>query len=75
VEIKGFMLCPHPTHHAFPVTVTNGCPVVRPSLISVYILYIVERVLVLNMHEILAPGRKETINQSINQSICIGYHD
>jgi hypothetical protein len=50
-------------------------PVVSPSLISVYILYIVELVLVLNMHAILAPGRKETIKQSINQSICIGYHD
>ena len=40
VEIKGFMLCPHPTHHAFPVTVKNGCPGC-PSLphFSVYFIY------------------------------------
>jgi hypothetical protein len=57
VEIKGFILCPHPTNHIFPVSAEIIGPVVRPSLILVYILYTVELVLVLNIHRIFAPKR------------------
>jgi hypothetical protein len=40
VEKKGFTLCPHPTHHAFPMTVTNGCPGCRSlTHFSVYFRY------------------------------------
>ena len=57
VEIKGFILCPHPTNHIFPVSAEIIGPVVRPSIILVYILYTVELVLVLNIHRIFAPKR------------------
>ena len=40
VAEKGFILCPHHTHHAFPVTVTNGCPGCRSlTYFSVYFIY------------------------------------
>jgi hypothetical protein len=40
VAIKGFIVCPHLTHHAFPVTVTNGCPSGRSlTHFSVYFIY------------------------------------
>jgi hypothetical protein len=71
VEIKGFILCPHPTNHIFPVAANKIGPVVRPSLILVYILDTVELVLVLNIHRIFVPRPQKTINHSI----CIGYHN
>ena len=57
VEIKGFILCPHPTNHIFPVAAKIIGPVVRPSLILMYILDTVELVLVMNIHRIFAPRR------------------
>ena len=74
VAEKDFMLCPHHTHHAFPVTLTNGCPGCRSlTYFSVYFIY---------WWTFSCPEYACNIStwalrnhQSINQSICIGYHN
>jgi hypothetical protein len=67
---KGFTLCPHPTHHAFPMTVTNKCPGCRfLTHFSVYFRYC------------WTFSRPEyawnicTWALGSHQSICIGYHN
>ena len=72
VAEKGFILCPHHTHHAFPVTVTNGCPGCRSlTYFSVYFIYCwtFSRPEYACNISTWALRNHQSINQSINQSV------